>query len=319
MNASDTMVSKVDNYLAYRRHAGFSLDREGGQLSNFARFADESGHCGPLTLELSLSWAMLPTTTQSSSQLTAARRIEVLRGFARYYQQFEPESIVPPMRLFGHAHRRKVPHIFTDTEIGELLKATEQLQPIGGLRAASSRAVFSLLIASGMRISEVTGLERSQVDLTAGVITVSGAKFGKSRFVPLHPTAVSALQNYVIARDADPATARTSRFFVGDYGREITTQSVQYIFKRIRKQLGWRSRGEYLVPRIHDMRHTFICRTIQRWYDNGENIDQHILALSTYVGRVKVTDTYWYITATPELMASAARRFQCPRLRGVLE
>lgn len=308
MNAPTTMHALVESYLANRRHAGFALHIEGQQLLRFAHFAEQSGHQGPLTLDLAIRWA---TASRRPGPLTAARRIEVLRGFAGYCQQLVPATEIPPLRLFGRGHRRLTPHIYTDKEICALLAATANLFPVGGLRGACCQAIFGLIAATGLRISEATGLERNDVNLQNGLLLIRRAKFAKSRWVPLHATARDALRRYAQRRDQDPNSARTARFFVGDYGRVASTPNVEYAFKLLRRKLGWQARGGHPAPRIQDLRHTFVCRTLQRWYETGADIDRNILALSTYVGHVKVTDTYWYMTATPELMALAARRFEC--------
>ncbi len=307
MNAPNSMHALVQSYLDHRRHAGFALRIEGQQLERFAHFAEQADHRGPLTLDLAIRWA---TASRRHSPLTAARRIEVLRPFARYCHRFEPRTEVPPPRLFGRGHRRLTPHIYTDAEIAALLEATTSLRPPGGLRGACCKAIFGLIAATGLRLSEATELERTDVDLHTGRLLVRKAKFGKSRWVPLHPTTTDALQHFVSVRDGDPRSAHTAAFFVGDYGRPAQAENVEYAFGQLRRTLRWVPRGDHPAPRIQDLRHTFICRTLQRWYETGVDIDRHILALSTYVGHANVSDTYWYLTATPELMAIAARRFE---------
>lgn len=307
MSAPTAMRAKVERYLDHRRHAGFQLRIEGQQLLSFARFAEQSGHRGPLTLDLASRWA---TASRHPGPVTAARRIEVLRGFARYCQGFEPDTEIPPLRLFGRGHRRLTPHIYTEDEIQALLAATAKLHPAGGLRGACCRTVFGLIAATGLRVSEATGLARADVDLDSGVLLIRRAKFGKSRWVPMHATTTHALRHYAQLRDHDPGTADIDAFFVGDYGRPARTANVEYAFSQLRRILQWTARGGHPAPRIQDLRHTFVCRTLQRWYDAGFDIDRNILALSTYIGHAKVTDTYWYVTATPELMAIAAERFE---------
>lgn len=302
-----TLRDTVEAYLAYRRHAGFGLRIEGQQLLSFARFAEQCGHQGALTLDLALRWA---SASRRPGPLTAARRLEVLRGFARYCQRFDPATEVPPVRLLGRGHRRLTPHIYTDSELRALLAATEMLFPPGGLRGAMCCAVFGLIASTGLRLSEATSLTRTDVDLHQGLLHVRHGKFGKSRDVPLHSTTTRALQRYAKRRDRNPSTNRIDAFFVGDYGRRAKSNAIEYAFRRLRRDLGWSARGDHRVPRIHDLRHTFVCRTLQRWYETDVDIDSHILALSTYIGHAKVTDTYWYVTATPELMAIAGTRFE---------
>jgi integrase len=301
-----TMAAKVAAYLASRRQAGYALRIEGDQLARFAKFADDRRHRGCLTVKLAMEWA---TSSRRPGPLTAARRIEVLRPFARYCQQFDPNAEVPARRLFGPSHRRLTPHIYTDAELQALLSACTELFPRGGLRGAACATIFGLLASTGLRISEATGLQRSDVDLERRLLHIRHAKFGKSRLVPVHPTTADALRTYARRRDHDPLAAPAEAFFMFDYGRQASTRATEYAFKLLRQKLKWRSRGSHKAPRLHDLRHSFICRRIEQWYSQGADIDRYILALSTFVGHAKVTDTYWYLTATPELLAIAAQRF----------
>jgi integrase len=310
MTMPKTMATMVEAYLQYRRQAGFALEIEGAQLMRFAHFSEQAGHRGPLTVKLAVQWA---SASCQPTPLTAARRMEVLRPFARYCHQFDPVTEIPPGGLFGPAHRRLTPHVFTDDEVGELLIACKHLHPPGGLRGASCATIFGLIAATGLRISEATLLTRSDVDLKHGLLHIQHAKFGKARWVPLHPTTTRALQRYVQRRDGDLLTANITAFFVFDYGRPASTRSLEYAFQLLRRRLRWRARGGHPAPRIHDLRHTFVCHRLERWYAEGLDIDRHILALSTYLGHARITDTYWYVTATPELLALAAQRLEpCP-------
>ncbi|MHB1750883.1 MAG: tyrosine-type recombinase/integrase [Acidithiobacillus sp.] len=306
MNRSDTLTARVHAYIASRRQAGFVLETEGHQLKRFAVFVERIHHLGPLTVKLAMRWAI---DSRDQRPLTAARRMEVLRPFARYCQQFDPATEVPPRGLFGRTHRRLTPHIFTDREIQSLLAACPELYPPGGLRGASCAAIFGLIAATGLRTSEATGLRRSDVDLKRHVLHIRHTKFGKSRWVPMHITVVQALRCYAQQRDQDALAVNAEAFFIFDYGRPASTDSVEYAFRLLRAALKWPVRGGHPAPRIYDLRHSFICHRLEDWYAQGLDIDRNILALSTYVGHAKVTDTYWYITATPTLLALAAQRF----------
>jgi len=307
MNTHATFAVRVNAYLDYRRRAGFALKIEGWQLEHFARFADHLGHQGPLTVKLAQQWA---SATKRPNALTAGRRIEALRPFARYCAQFDPATEIPTRGLFGPTHRRLTPHIYTDAEICALLEACAHLHPPGGLRGTCCATLFGLIASTGLRTSEAVGLQRPDVDLEHGILHIRHTKFGKSRWVPLHSSTIKALWNYVHERDREPLAATTEDFFVFDYGRPTTTRSLEYAFRLLRQRLQWRSRGGHPVPRIYDLRHTFACHNLERWYAQGLDIDGHILALSTYLGHAKITDTYWYLTATPDLLAKAAERVE---------
>lgn len=313
MNARTPMLEKVNAYLLERRRCGFALKSSGSTLANFARFTDRTGYRGPLTMEIARRWAM---ASEHGRALTTARRIELLRGFARYCQSFDPATEVPPFGLFGPVRRRRTPHIYTSAEIRALLQAARQLPPTGGLRGLTCATVFGLLASCGLRISEALKLTREDVEFEAGRMNLFDSKFGKSRQVPLHPTTLTALRRYAQARDRDPLSSNSNAFFMFDKGRVLKHAHIWRAFDGLRRELGWRSRGDYRYPRIHDLRHTFVCTRLQRWYEQGVDVDRRVHALATYVGHLNPSCTYWYITATPELLAHAAGRLQPLALGG---
>jgi integrase len=306
MKPMATMVSLVEDYLAARRHMGFALKFAGGQLLGFARFADEMGHRGPVTFDLALKWVQ---SAALKTPLTRARRLEVLRPFLKYRSLFDAGTAMVPQGYFGPAHRRLVPHIYTEQEIGALMQATDSLQPTDGIRPKTYRALFGLLAATGLRISEALHLQTQDVDWVQGILTVRQTKFCKSRLVPLHLTALAALKQYVEDKERQLGRQKDGAFFVSDTGEALHDRTVHSTFEGLRTRLGWIARGGHASPRIHDIRHTFICRSLQECYRRNESPDHIMDAISTYVGHVKVSNTYWYLTATPELMTVAAQRF----------
>jgi integrase len=259
MSGSRTLSARVDAYLADRHQAGFQLRAEGQQLKGFARFARRVGHRGPLTVKLAMRWA---NDSRGHRLLTAARRIETLRPFAAYCQQFDPATEVPPRGLFGRAHRRLTPHIFTAQEIASLLAACRKLHPAGGLRGASCAAIFGLIASSGLRISEATHLKRADVDRRARRLLVREGKYHKSRWVALHPTTTAALRRYARRRDRNTFAKGSNAFFIFDHGRPASRRAVQWAFRVLRAKLQWRSRGGHPAPRIHDLRHNSRSRII---------------------------------------------------------
>lgn len=306
MNARVSWMPRVETYLAYRRRHGFELTIDATQLRSFARFADEFATEDHLTVALAAAWAQ---ASQRTTPLTWARRIEILRGFAHFCLREDPATEIPPRGLFGPGHRRLVPHIYTEAELYALLEATHGLVPTEGLRPATCRCVFGLLAATGLRISEALTLSAADVDLHSGVLHIREAKFHQQRLVPLHPSVTDSLRTYARRRDRLVPRPRCDRFFLRDDGNGVNQPGILYALQTLCQQLGWQPRGDYRRHRLHDMRHTFIVRNMLRFYEQGVDIDRAILALSTYVGHAKVSDTYWYVTGIPELMAIAAERF----------
>ena len=313
MSAPNSIQARVEQFLVERRGLGFSIRNDGYILRSFARHIHATGHRGALTMELMAEWARRDSHG-SNDPLTWARRLKKLRTFLRWLQQFDPRTEVPDDSIFGRLPERQAPHIFSETEIVDLLAAARRLGPAPGLRGAVYETLFGLIAATGMRIGEALSLCNGDVDLKDGMLTIRRTKFGKSRQIPMHPTTVDALRRYRWLRDlAEGASADDGPFFVGTRGRRrglpLGTHQVHCVFGNLRQQLGWGNRGAHHAPRIHDLRHTFVVHRIVLWQAQGVDIDQAMLSLSTYVGHAMVTNTYWYLSAVPELMALAAERF----------
>lgn len=300
-----SFLDLVHEYLAFRRGLGFELETQQWTLLDFARYADRIGHEGHVTTHLAVEWALSST---SSDPAQAARRLSAVRPFARHRVTFDPATEVPPAGLLGRRPLRKPPHLYSDAEIAALLRQASLLSPRCGLRPRTYVAFFSLLVSTGVRLSEACHLLPGDVDLTDGVLTIREGKFRKSRLVPLHPTATQALRRYAAHRDV-PHT-RSGSFFRTDRAPALTRAAVEKTFSRLRHRLGWTPQGRARRPRIHDMRHTFAVRRLLRWYEEGADIDRKILALATYLGHARASDTYWYVSAVPELLAISSERFE---------
>lgn len=314
MSATTSLQSHVERYLVDRHRLGFSGRNDACTLRSFASHVQAVGHRGSLTVEVMADWARRDSHA-SSDPHTWARRLKKLRTFVRWLRQFEPRTEVPDDAIFGRLPERQAPHIYSEQEIVDLLAGARRLGPAPGLRGAVYETLFGLIASTGLRIGEALSLRNVDVDLKAGMLSIHQTKFGKSRQVPMHPSTVDALRRYRWMRDlAGEPAAEDAAFFVGTRGRRqglpLGDGQVHRVFGELRRQLGWRNRGAHHAPRIHDLRHTFVVRRIVQWQTQGVDIDQAMLSLSTYVGHAMVTNTYWYLSAVPELMALAAGRFE---------
>jgi len=305
MRSRKSMVEQVQEYLEFKRSCGYQLESPGKELMLFARYAALVGHKGPLTTELIVRWARLP---QDADPRYWATRYEIVRRFVEYRFLFDPETEIPPQGLLGPSKRRLSPHIYSDGEITAFLQAASQLAPTDGLHPRTYVTLFSLLVSTGLRISEALNLSRQDAELRTGVLTIRETKFRKSRLVPLHPSTLQALRRYSKLRDSYHPGTRPKTFFLSEKGTPLNYRGVLYIFIKLSRKLGWRDRDK--KPRIHDFRHTFAVRRLLKWYEEGANLDQKILALTTYLGHVQVTDTYWYLSAVPELLATVSEKFE---------
>jgi integrase/recombinase XerD len=309
MSAPLTMSALARAYLAERRHLGFALDRSGSLTLGFARFADASGHVGALTSAIVLRWAK--EEAQLADPFTWAGRVNVLRPFARYLGERDPNTAFPEDSPFGRATRRLAPHIYTQGEVSALLAAASRIPPNGGLRPATFTALFGLLDATGLRISEALGLSCGDIDNRQEHLTIRHAKFQRTRLVPLHPTVGEALRAYLPVRARYGSMEPVAPLFLSENtGRALQYQSVRDVFLKLTADLGIAPRGSHPSIRIHDLRHSFICRRLMLWQAGGENLGNAMMALATYVGHINIGDTYWYLQAVPELMAIAGNRFE---------
>jgi len=292
------MLSKVRTYLTHRRALGFKLQSEGLRLLDFGRYANRLRHRGPLTTQLAVRWACLP---KSADRLYRARRLEIVRCFAKHLLLTEPGTQVPPRHLLGPAHRRRSPHLYTPAQLEQLLRRAAKLT--GRLRPQTWRTLIGLLACSGLRISEALQLRVNDVDWKHSLLIIRESKYGKSRLVPLHRTTMAALRDYAQLRQK--AFPLAEYFFVTGGGTRLARSTVGQTFDQLRKGIPYTRRP----PRLHDLRHTMASEVLRRWQSSRKGAVNRILILSRFLGHSHVEDTYWYLTALPEMLAEAAQRF----------
>jgi integrase len=263
MKPKCTVRQHLDDYLSERRRLGFALRGAEARLRNFACYIDHSKQRWPITVELMAQWAKAGCAKADAAAW--ARRLKLLRPFVQYLQQFEPSTEVPEVAsVFGPVPKWLTPHIFHEREIVELVAAAGKLTP--RLRAATYETLFGLLACTGLRISEALHLLDRDVDLKQGLLTIRGAKFGKSRQVPLHESAAAALQSYRRTRNRAIEPTPETPFFVASKGKRLgqalSLHSVERVFATLRTDLGWPNRGAHHAPRVHDLRHNSEARII---------------------------------------------------------
>ena len=241
----------LEEYLSIRRKLGFKLQRAGKLLHDFVHFADTEG-VSFITVELALRWA-----TQSKDCQTAwsAARLGIVRRFAQYQGVIDPRTEIPSQELLPYRYHRKPPYIYSNDEVIRLLKAAQQLQSPLGFRAATYSSVLGLLAVSGMRISELIGLNHKDVDLIHGIITIHQSRFGKSRLVPIHPSTQKALQKYESLRGRIFPKSETKSFFISEQATRLTYCTVRNTFVKLSRQIGLRGPHDSDGPRLHDFRH----------------------------------------------------------------
>jgi integrase/recombinase XerD len=295
------LADAADEYLALRRTLGFKLRHQTWWLPDFVSYLEAHGS-SVITAELALRWACQPPGTSPGWW---ANRLAAVRQFARHHRAFDPRTEVPPPDLIPCRKQRLAPHLYTADEVSALMREARRLPHPA--RAASYATILGLLAATGMRVSEVLALDCHDVDWHRSLVTVRSSKFGKSRHIPLHVSTLEALRAYARQRDRLRPHRQSPGFFLSSTGTRVIQQNFQHAFLRLLR-LTALDRGPGRRPRIHDMRHTFAMKTVRDWYRAGIDVERRLPWLSTYLGHVSPSTTYWYLTATPELLALAGKR-----------
>jgi integrase len=293
--------SAAQEYLAVRRAVGYKLGSEGVTLDRFVAFLDARAET-IVTVALALEWAA------GAPRGGVADRLRVVRGFARYLQAIDPAHEVPPVGLVPVRRHRPVPRLYAADEIVAMTTAARTLKP--RLRAATTETVIGLLAVTGMRIGEVLRLDRADIDLDTAVLTIWFSKFNKSRHVPVSATTAAALARYDTLRRRLTRASSTGAFFVGADGGRLTYRAFTADFHAAVAAAGIATAAR---QPIHGFRHSFAVATLVGWYRDGADVQALLPRLSTYLGHVDPASTYWYLSATPELLALAAERLDAAR------
>ncbi|WP_442504506.1 tyrosine-type recombinase/integrase [Marinivivus vitaminiproducens] len=271
-------------------------------MKRFVAFMEERGEA-VITARLAVEWA-----GSLCGPATWSSRLATVRAFARHLALTDPRTEIPPSGVFA-PQRRPRPFIYTDAQITDLMASMAELHPTG-LQARTYQCFFGLIASSGLRFSEAANLLRTEVDLAVGVITICESKFGKSRVIPVHETTADALRRYASERDRCARRQASAYFFTGDRGAKLNHTNAHKTFIDWTRLAGLRRPGESAGPRIHDLRHTFAVRILTSWHAAGEDIERRLPELTTYLGHAHSEDTYWYLSACPELLDHARARLE---------
>lgn len=292
----------LEEYIATRRVLGTKYHEPAKMLHHFIAFAEQQGSHW-ITTDLALQWATEPRHVQPARW---AARLSMVRCFALYARAVDPCHQVPPQRLLPYKNRRQEPYIYHTDEVTGLIEAAKLLSPRGSLRPQTLATVMGLLAATGMRVSEALKLNREDVDLRNGILTIRQSKFGRTRILPLHWSSRQALWSYSKMRDRMCTTQHGPAFFPNTRGTRLPCRTVHWTFLKLSRQMGLRGKTDLHGPRLIDLRHTFAVNTLLKWYADGVDVESKLGHLSAYLGHIRVSHTYWYLTATPQLMKIAA-------------
>lgn len=303
---SPALRQRAEEYVAMRRALGFKLDNFARLLVDYISYLEDED-VPTVTVDSVLTWAALPL---HASPAYVYMRFGVARAFAAHLHTLDPEAEIPPAGLVVRHCRRAAPYLYSEDDIALLLETARTIT--SPFRAATYQTLIGLLAVTGMRIGEAIALDRADLNTNRQVLTVVNSKFTKSREVPLHPTSVDALKVYLQRIDRPRAAVSAPGLFVSMKGTRLRRNIVDVTFAGLARRAGLGARSENCRPRVHDLRHSFAIRTLLDWYRHGLDVQVRLPLLSTFLGHIDPASTYWYLTATPELLALAAERLERP-------
>jgi integrase len=303
------LKAALADYLALRRSLGYKLERGSELLTDFVAYLDQQG-ADHVTVELAVIWATLPVNPESRWR---AQRLGMVRCFARYLNALEPKNEVPPTGLLPPGTTRPAPFLYSEAEVARLMAAAQGLRT--PLYAATIETVIGLLAVSGLRVGEILRLDRGDVDFEGGMLTVRNSKAGKSRVVPLHPTSTERLLAYATERDALFPKPVAPSFFISTAGTRLLSGNLNTVFGKMLERAGLPPRSGRKGPRLADLRHSFAVSTLLDWHRSAVDVQADLPLLSTFLGHANPASTYWYLSASPELLAAAAARLDTVGVR----
>ncbi len=293
----------LNEYLGVRRALGHKLERAGRLLPGFVAFLERSGATFVST-QLALTWA---TQAGRGGPAWYATRLDLVRSFAKYVKAVDPRTEIPSADLLSRRRSRGTPYLYSEDDVQALLNAARSLR--SPFIATTYTTLFGLLACTGMRVGEALALDRHDVDPRRELLVVRHSKFGKSRLVPLQPTTIAALTEYGRERDRKIRHVKSPSFLVSSVGTRLDYRRVHRVFLQLVQRAGLADRRPRR-PRIHDLRHAFVARTLLDWYHASVDVEPRLPWLSTYLGHVSPSSTYWYLTATPDLIVLAHKRLE---------
>jgi len=305
----DFLDSQLVAYLRLREALGFQMRAEKIILPAFIAFVKARGCTSPIRAQMALEWACQESAHRGPSG--AARRLSMARGFLTYLQASAPDTDVPGPGLLPSPRRPK-PYLFTSTQLAALFAAAQASRPHGSLRPHTLSTLIGLLSSTGLRIGEAIRLrvDHVKLDHDPPQLHILETKFHKSRIVPLHPSTADHLRCYAEQRAHLHYDGLSDAFFVSEQSNHLKYLTLHNWFARLcqRVAIGPTTGGR--APCLTSFRHTFAVTRMQRWYQQGLDVQALLPHLSVYLGHVKPQESYWYLTSVPELLSAAAQRFE---------
>jgi integrase len=298
-----TLANKVEDYIALQRSLGYQFRKQAASLRAFLRYVQSSDASGPLSQSLAVDFVMTSDLTPNGRAICYG----VIRRFAEYYAAFDLCTESFDRLALPRSRAVAPPRILSKEELHSLMAATMRISTAQPLRGRTLATVIGLLASTGLRSGEALRLDRTDVDLSTGVLQIRKTKFRKNRLVPVHATTLAALQDYARDRDLALPASTSSAFFLSTRGGRLSPTGLYYGFAQACELAGVNVTGSKAL-RPHDLRHRFAVTRLAHWHQEKADVQSMLPLLATYLGHARYSDTAYYITASPELLGLAAAK-----------
>lgn len=300
---------QVEAYLNLRRSLGFHTPPVAHNLRELLEYVEARGFSWPIHAQTILEWI---DAAAAHCGLPGQRmRLIHARCFLKYLKASAPDTEVPGPSLLPSPTRPK-PRLYSTEEIARLQRATTELWEPGSLWQLTPYTIIGLIASTGLRASEVMALKvaDAQLDANPPYLYICKTKFYKSRMVPVHPTTAGQLRTYLEQRNRAKLHRPSKAFFITGMGRPLSYPTLRRMFLQLLRSAGIRKIDGGRGPLLHSFRHSFAVRRLVTWYHDNLDVRAMIPHLSVYLGHLSKEETYWYLTATPELLTAAGDAFR---------
>ena len=314
-----TLENALESYFGTRRALGFRLDQSERLLRQFVAFL-KTKQSDYVTTDLALEFSKNCRATPTRW----ARRLGTIRLFCRYVHAIDPRTELPPDRIFHRGDSRARPYIFSEKDIYRLVEACKAIT-LGELRNATYSTLLGLLAVTGMRVGEAIKLEDRVMAIEYRLTCIDASiknlvagfehrlknlgldiKDVAKDIEPINRAAQGCRElgvPVIWIRSHHPKNGGDWRHFFDHFVRPDRADAAA-------AHLSADAWGSQFYPEMDVLRHSFAVNTLIRWYREGDDVEQRLPLLSTYMGHISPNSTYWYLSAVPELMQLAASRLE---------
>lgn len=301
------LAEQMQHFVAFKRMQGYDYTNQARTLSYFDSFLFEEfggGQDQCLSLDALQDYVAKTAHLERFSRRT---RLSSLREFSRYLHARFPNSAILPRDIVPRRQPTVRFYRIEPEQVADIMVSTTTVLPADSIRTHAIRLLIGLLYCTGLRIREALNLTLGDIDVLHSMLHVTKGKFSKQRLVPMSPSTLTALSDYLAVRSPHASTGSSSPLFIGGYDKALSYCQAYDGFHRLCRHCGLDGKP---LPRLHDLRHNYACRRLALWRQEGKDINAMLPVLATAMGHVNIFHTQIYLHIEPSELHDAATRLR---------